>query len=397
MATYTDQSRLFSIELPDGFERDLRAKSLVFRHPDVDGTITVSCLRHELDDAKVNLFDALPSRQQMQAIQRARRDETDIVYGEYEGEIQNQPEQWRWWTLQRGPVGMVVSFNGEPDQDPSLVDAFVAGVSIAAHPPLSSEQFTRRAAAIYAASFNKPAPAIKRSLELAVTGDSILHLDNIYTGYLSAWDGDPHTDADEMLSQWLEQTWGSGTAELGPFEDIRGLLCPVVKARGFGGDISVPLLRRTVLTGELEMLAAVDTGRTLRFINTEDLARWEGVSEDDVFFFARENLRALSGEMQLQALADADGKPAAVIIASGDSHDAARLVMPELYNRLSEVLGPELLVGVPNRDFMIVLNTSDDELVSNVAAQVSIDAKTQPYPISGKLYRLTREGIEHAH
>src|SRR5690606_35857472 len=99
-------------------------------------------------------------------------------------------------------------------------------------------------------------------------------------------------------------------------------------------------------------------------------------------------------DMQLQALADADGTPRAVIVASGDSYDASRLMLPELYNKLSEVLGPNLLVGVPNRDFMIVLTEDDHELVENVSNQVKIDGETRPYSISGKLYRLTKDGVQ---
>ena len=392
---YRDPSRLFTIRVPDGFERDHRTKSLVFRNPDIDGSVTVSCLRHRTNDAAVNLFDALPSRDSMQNVKRYQREGMNVIYGDHEGELQNQPEHWRWWTLQRGAVGIVVSFNGAPETaDGQRVDDFVAGVHINERPPVGAEDFTQAAAEVYADTLKKAKPAIIRPLELSTGENSVLRLENAYIGYLDAWDKDDRTDPVELLNSWLELLWGEQDKQLGPFEEVRSMLYPVVRAAGYGADTKVPVLRRELVAGDLDVLAVVDTGRTLRFVSSDDVGRWEGVSEDDVFFYARENLAALSQDLQLQALADEEGNPRAVIIATHDSYDASRLVLPELYNKLSEVLGPNLLAGVPNRDFMIVLNADDTELVENVSAQVKTDSETRPYSISGKLYKLTKDGVE---
>jgi hypothetical protein len=394
-SVYRDPSRLFSVIVPEGFERDPRAKSLVFRHKEIDGTVTVSCLRHRVDSGQVNLFDALPSRDGMQNIEKSERDGMNIVYGEYEGELQNQPEYWRWWTMQRGPVGIVVSFNGSPDAaDEKRVDELVEGIRITPRPPIGVEDFTKLGAEVFARSLDKPAPQITRPLELNTGGDSVLRLDNAYISYLDAWDEDSGAAPEKHLEQWFEMLWGEQDKDLGPFEEVRGMLYPVVRGWGYGRETKVPVLRRTLVDNELEMLAVLDTGRTLRFIGRGDLDKWEGVSEDDVFFFARENLMALSQDLQLQTLADPDGTPKAVIIATGDSYDASRLVLPTLYEKLAEVIGPNLLVGVPNRDFMIILSEGDTELVDNVAAQVKVDAEQRPYPISGKLFKLTKDGVE---
>jgi len=398
MATphYVDASRLFGIRLPEGFARDERVKSLVFRHPDIDGAVTVSCMRHRLGEAGPELFESLPGREKMRGVRKERYGDISLSYGEYEGELQQNAEFWRWWVLQRGSIGIVVSFNGAPEDAETWreeVDALVAGIEISENPPLGIEDFTRLAAKVYADTLNKPVPGIIKPLELRTGENSVLRLENAYVSYLQSHDRSPQSGAAEQLAQWLEQLWGSDSKPLGGFDDVRGLICPVVKPWGFGRETQIPLLRRSLLDGELEMMIAVDTGRTLRFISNEDVARWEGVTEDDVFFFARENLMALAGELQVQALQGPDGEPKAVIIATHDSHDAARLTLPNLYERLSEVLGTELLVGVPNRDFLIVLSAEDPELVRNIAAQVKKDAETQPYAISAKLFRLTAEGL----
>ena len=392
---YRDPSRLFSVIVPDGFERDPRAKSLVFRHKEIDGTITVSCLRHRLEADSVKLFDALPSRDGMQNVEKSERDGMSIVYGDYEGELQNRVEYWRWWTLQRGAIGIVVSYNGSPDTaNEQRVDKLVGGIRITANPPVSVEDFTARAANVYAKTLEKPEPEIARPLELNTGGNAVLRLENAYITYLDAWDVDNLADPDDQLAQWFEMLWGEQDKELGAFDEVRAMIYPVVRGWGYGRETKVPVLRRTLVENELEMLAVLDTGRTLRFISKDDLDKWDGVSDEDVFFFARENLMALAEDLQLQTLADPDGKPKAVIVATGDSYDASRLVLPTLYEKLSEVIGPNLLVGVPNRDFMIILNADDNELVTNVSAQVKADAKQRPYPINGNLFKLTKDGIE---
>ncbi|MBE7491097.1 MAG: DUF1444 family protein [Planctomycetes bacterium] len=393
---YIDPSRLFAIRLPDGFARDERAKSLVFRHPDMDGAVTVSCMRHRLGGPGPDLFASLPGREKMRGVRTERAGDVSLSYGEYEGELQQATEYWRWWVLQRGPIGIVVSFNGAPEDAETWreeVDALVAGIEISANPPLSVEDFTRAAARVYARSLGKPEPAIVKPLELKTGDNSVLRLENAYVSYLRAHDRDPGTGPETLLAQWLEQLWGSDARPLGAFDDVRNLICPVVKPWGFARETQIPLLRRPLVEHELELMIAVDTGRTLRFISSEDVARWEGVSEEDVFFYARENLLAQAGEIQVQALQGPDGQPKAVIIATHDSHDAARLTLPNFYERIAAVLGHDLLVGVPNRDFLIVLSADDPELVANVGAQVAKDAQTQPYAISGKLFRLTKDGL----
>lgn len=397
MPTYSDPSRLFTMQLPEGFRRDERAKkSLVFRHDDIDGAVTISCLRHRLDSAEINLFDALPSRDNMQNVRRGIERGMNFVYGEYEGELMNAPENWRWWTFQRGPVGIVVSFNGNPDADTEqaeLIDELIAGIDIVDRPPKGGEEFTVLAADIYAETLKTARPQISKPFELAADGRSVLRLENAYLEYLRAWDADHAADAADTLRAWIERLWGESSRPLEPFEQTRSLIYPVVKPFGFGRESKVPILRRTLLSRELDLLVAVDTGRTLRFVSEEDLARWEGTSEDDVFFYARENLLALSEDLDLQAIADQSGKPRMVVFETRDSHDASRIILPNLYEKMATVLGPELLVGIPNRDFMIVLDASDPDLVENVRSQVKRDAETQAYAISPKLFQLTREGI----
>ncbi len=398
MSVYVDPNRLFRIKLPPGFARDEQSESLVFVHDDFSGRVNVSCYRAPTSSSETpDLFEELPSRDQMQNVSRGQRDGLKLGYGDYLGEFQNEPIFWRWWTLQRGPVCVVLSYNGDPGETEDArqaLDALAQGVQVTRNPPLDADSFTQMAAHVYSRVIEGGQAVVRKPLELGTGGSSLLRLENAYVTYLDAHDHDPATDAAEMLHHWFERLWGSSSEKLGDFPEVRGLIYPVLKPASFARDVAIPVLRRPLIEGDLEILMAVDTGRTLRFLSEEDLKQWPGVSLDDVFFYARENLLALCRDMPLSLLSNVDGRPSAAIISTGDNYDASKVILPDLYHKLAEVLGPEIAVGVPNRDFMIAFSLEDEEMVRNIAQQVREDAQHRPYAISGRIYRLSESGLE---
>lgn len=398
MSTYVDPNRLFRIALPAGFSRVEGADALMFRHEDFPARINVSCYRAEAPDGgdAPDLFENLPSRDKMENVERRTQGDLRCGYGDYVGEFQNEPILWRWFTLQRGPICVVVSFTGNPDDEAlsrEPLNEFVRNISITRHVPLSAEDFTALAARAYERVLKATGVSVRKPLELATGGKSLLRLENAYISYLDAHDANPDVNAEELLCNWLERLWGTTSEKLGEFKDVRGLIYPVLKPASFARDVAVPVLRVPLVENELDVLMALDTGRTLRFLSEDDLKGWPGVTLEDVYFYARENLLALCKDMPMNVLTDKEGSPAAAIVSTGDNYDASKLILPDLYHKLSAVLGPELAVGVPNRDFMIVFNLEDEELVENIAAQVAVDAQQRPYAISGKLFRLSGAGV----
>ncbi|MHC4839758.1 MAG: DUF1444 family protein [Planctomycetota bacterium] len=382
--------------MPDGFERDPEADSVVFKHAEIDGRVTVSVLRHAGDSPKKDLFESLPGREGMQNVREAESNGATVQYGDYTGELMNEPEAWRWWVIQRGPIAVVVSFNGDVESaklSKELVNGFVDGIHVVDVPPLGVEEFTSLAANVYARVLDKPVPPIVRPLELNTGEKSLLRLENAYISYLDAHMENPQSDASEMLSVWLESMWSVDKEDLSDWKHARAIIYPVLKPWGFARETDIPVVKRTLVDKALIQLVAVDTGRTLRFLSKDDLDKWDGVSEEDVFFYARENLAAMNPEFNCQVLPNDEGKPMAIIFASGDSYDASRLLLPGLFEKLSEHLGTSMLVGVPNRDFMIVVSERDPELVAKISAQVKVDSETQPYSISGTMFRLTADGV----
>jgi uncharacterized protein YtpQ (UPF0354 family) len=180
---------------------------------------------------------------------------------------------------------------------------------------------------------------------------------------------------------------------LGPFEEARGQIYPVVRGAEFGRQVTVPVLRRPLVPLELDVYYAIDTGRTLRFVGEQDLKTWPGVSVEDVDFYARENLFALSEDVKVTPMASPEGETVALAFVTGDGHDASRVLLPNLVEKLAPILGESILVGIPNRDFLIAFRDDGGEMTERFAQRVLEDSQTQAYAISGKLFRLTPAGL----
>lgn len=126
-------------------------------------------------------------------------------------------------------------------------------------------------------------------------------------------------------------------------------------------------------------------------ITTEQMLKW-GVGVDEVEEIALENLDSYSPELEIQFVESKEGGKAA-IISEQDGYDAARLLLPGLYRRLSPQLGGNFFVAVPARDMFVALSADPGEFVERVAERVASDHKRLPYPITSEFYYATLDGI----
>lgn len=150
----------------------------------------------------------------------------------------------------------------------------------------------------------------------------------------------------------------------------------------------LPLLVYRPLIGELMVCYVIDEGQSVAFINEEHLARW-GVSEPQLYRRALANLRAKAWQPHPGQIGS--GKGGLLIFNGRDGYDATRLLLPELFAELAASTPGNLVIGVPNRDFLIAFSDADPHVFEKVRAQIDVDLRTQPNPLSAQLLVL-REG-----
>ena len=133
------------------------------------------------------------------------------------------------------------------------------------------------------------------------------------------------------------------------------------------------------------------------YISSEDLERW-GQTAVDAIEIGKQNLVTATGSLPMQVL---PGPTPLVAIQTGDGYDAARILIPQIREKIiSELNGDEsseVYVGVPNRDFLIAWSTAiDDEVHTQLSQTVAMDAQRQSHPLSSRVLKVSKDAIQIA-
>ena len=138
----------------------------------------------------------------------------------------------------------------------------------------------------------------------------------------------------------------------------------------------------------------VDSKHGYAYVRPEDAERW-GQTTVDLIEIARENLVEASQTLEIKV---APGPPALAIIQTGDSYDAARILLPTIRETLIDMLckdgGEEVFVGVPNRDFLIAWSVdTPDAIHDQLTSTIAMDSQRQSHPLSRHLFKITTTTI----
>ncbi len=104
---------------------------------------------------------------------------------------------------------------------------------------------------------------------------------------------------------------------------------------------------------------------------------------DEFHQYALENLRkrTTSKDYETHGLGDT------TIIAceTDDGFAATRILLPDLMETWAKRIPGRMLLGIPNRDFLIAFSDRDPNHVATMAQQIRRDTKKREYPLSGNL------------
>ncbi|MFV0368115.1 MAG: DUF1444 family protein [Hyphomicrobiaceae bacterium] len=139
---------------------------------------------------------------------------------------------------------------------------------------------------------------------------------------------------------------------------------------------------------------AVDSPNMLRYVTSSDLDAWK-VSEDDLRQQAIANLDAASTNIELKPSQPANGAGAYLAIGRGDGYMAARILCPQFMQRVQKALGTKVMIGIPNRDFLVMWSP-DFAKRRQFAAQVAADFKAKPHPLTPELLVFDEKGLRPA-
>lgn len=256
----------------------------------------------------------------------------------------------------------------------------------------SSAEFTQAAAQTLAADPNIEIVAIgDLTLQLRIHGQSVTSdLTHFYQLYLDAPD-EAEAIQTALLEALIDQPPDRSEDDPGVLLDrVLPMLKPLALLEQVRAQ-KLPLLAYRPLVGELMITYVIDEGQSVAYINDDHLARW-GVSEPQLYQRALVNLRAKQWRPHPGQIGN--GKGGLLIFNGRDGYDATRLLLPELFTTFAVGMPGNLVIGVPNRDFLIAFSDADLRVFDKVRAQIDIDLRTQPHPLSSQLLTLRNGQIE---
>src|SRR5687768_9049690 len=174
------------------------------------------------------------------------------------------------------------------------------------------------------------------------------------------------------------------------FEAMRPRILPMLLPET-SHDPDVAMIVNQPLVAGLRVGYAVDSERTISYVSTPALDRWQ-MSVDDIHTLALENLVTRSEAINAHAAQDEQGDIYLILFQTLDGYDASRVLLPTLHDRLREHLGSPFAAGIPNRDILLCFR-NDEETVDKLRDQIQKDFRRMPHQVTDKLLLITQDGI----
>ena len=154
-----------------------------------------------------------------------------------------------------------------------------------------------------------------------------------------------------------------------------------------------PIIYRLLLADIMITYAILEHGR-LSYITESQLEKWE-VSEHTLHAQAIQNLADRSRNVPYHSAGEGDQR--IIIFNHNDGLDAARILLPDMLATVVASLPGNPVIGIPNRDFMVIFSDEDPERVEAVALQVAQDVRQHDHGLTMQLFTFMDGEIREYH
>jgi uncharacterized protein YtpQ (UPF0354 family) len=197
----------------------------------------------------------------------------------------------------------------------------------------------------------------------------------------------------EIIKHFVQGLGQSVQEPLGAevWDDVRGQIVPVIKPKEYiTPGTATENLHVNEWLGEVIVVYAIRTKKIFRFVTDWDLRRWE-ITPDELYARAMANLAALPWPEKLAGSRMPDGGRV-IVVETNDSLASSRLLHPDLHHLFSGPLGSPFWAGIPDRNTLVVFSNRR-ALKKRIGRQLLKDHRTAGYPITGKPFLVTPDGI----
>jgi uncharacterized protein YtpQ (UPF0354 family) len=177
--------------------------------------------------------------------------------------------------------------------------------------------------------------------------------------------------------------------DINDYAELAGRVYPILKPIEMLAEVrerKLPMLAYREFLADLMIAYVIDEERSFAYINEDHLERWK-IGIVDLHQQAIENLRRRTDDRVTYTAVGA-GEQRLFIFNSGDGYDATRLLLSDVLADWAREVPGRLVIGIPNRDFLIAFSDANSEVLRGVAAQVQSDAAQREYGLTEQLFTL---------
>lgn len=193
----------------------------------------------------------------------------------------------------------------------------------------------------------------------------------------------------ESILESLEGAVRSFAPDRGPqlWDELEERIFPMLKPITMLAEVverNLPQLVYRTFMADLIICYVIDEPESVAFVNEEHLKTW-GVLETTLYTRAVDNLRTKTlqpGTAQVYG----EGADMLLIYATLDGYDAARILLLDLMSEWAQIVPGRLVIGIPNRDFLIGFSDANPAILQRMALQIAQDAQRLDYGLTDQLW-----------
>jgi uncharacterized protein YtpQ (UPF0354 family) len=197
----------------------------------------------------------------------------------------------------------------------------------------------------------------------------------------------------KIIKNFIEGLSQSANVDMGyeVWEEVREHILPVLKPRNYiSSSGPTKHLQTSEWLADVLICYVIMNKKFFRFVTGWDVNRWE-TTADALHHLSLENLRRLPWPDRMEGSRQLDGGRV-VVVDTKDSLASSRLLHPDLHRLFSGPLGSPFWVGVPDRNTLVAFSDRRS-LKKRIARQLKKDHDASAYPITPRLFLVTRDGI----
>jgi len=301
--------------------------------------------------------------------------------------------EWRLWTVRHEKL-MIVATVQSPDRRPmdagflTFCEMVLATLELADQPAWPPDVFLKQVIDVARHHFPLLQSSASRGFSVRL-GQSEISLSNFYRMYLQQPQNFRRIIVPGLTTVVRLQELGPD--QLAPtLEQVKQRILPILSSEDEPRSderVQIPWV------GGLCVGYVVDEDDSYRYVHQRMIEAWN-LSPDDLHDLALQNLRRYSAAHPLEVtMVGDDENPRLLMPVKPDAYNCSRVLDPDFHCQLRELFGPELIVGVPNRDFFVAATLKDPELISQIRKRVDEDFSNMHHPLTRRLLVVSADGV----